>query len=233
MHHHFATSSSASSCTAIVEPPNLLKGRKLDFDEDRSHIWRQKANRYAGSNNPRRFLKPSALMLLMFSSLQMFWWRAPLLSFLTENRKSREQEMDAWSLLQKDLVLLRKREAKGDALYKENKMKAARIGTLTFEPIPKLRRKPLQFELSPNKISELQSSSRVVRLDETAQILPNKKKLQPWIYHNTTISEISEDESDKTRSQTVVYDNDKECIPMEDWQSTFNVRFLPLFLLPL
>ena len=206
-------------------PPQLkLKGRKL-FDEELGR--RARVNSHTGGGNKRKMLKSSALILISLSMLHMFYWRTPLLTYISETKVSKEEEVDAWNLLQKDVEILRRREATRKAERREhNKGNMQRNRRRPFAPIPKLVRTPLDLPALPGQDSSTQfKSAHIIQLDgESKYLQPKQKKLQPWVFANTTTVDESEDDSDLTRSQTVVYDNDRECVPMAEWQTTFHVR---------
>lgn len=217
--NHFAMTT-PPDCMAESPPPSI-KGRKL-FDEDQGS--RTKNSTHPISVRRRSKLKSSLAVLISISILHMFWWRVPLLSYLTESKVSKEQEIDAWILLQKDVEMLLSREAKREARRRRNTKLQMQRNRRGFVPIPKLKRKPFEMQPLPGTDKALQSTvSRVVQLDAKAKPVRGKQeKLQPWVSHNST-NEESEDEPDLTRSQTVVYDSDRECVPMSDWQATFHV----------
>jgi hypothetical protein len=143
---------------------------------------------------------------------------------MAENKVSKEQELDTWMLLRKDVDILQKREAKR-AAHRRQKRKGVTRNRLAFVPVPELVRVPLILQMLPDRPSSLQSPFvRVVGLDSTRNnmLLQNTHtKLQQWVL--PTNSNESENESDTTKSQTVVYDHDHECVPMADWQTTFHV----------
>lgn len=212
--------------SASIESPPSLKGRKL-FDEEYGR--RIRAHIYYGGGRRHKMLTSSVVIFISVSMLHMFYWRAPLLSYLSEGKVTKEQEVDAWNLLRKDTELLRSREAMRKARRRDNKMSLQGNGRRAFTPIPKPRLKPLDFEPLPGISYISQSKSiRMIHLDVKSMYLQSKiTKLQPWLIHNTTYSDEPEDEpEDLTRSQTVVYENDRECVPMADWQTTFHVRLI-------
>ena len=206
------------------ESPDAIKGRKLTYDED-ANDWKRRSS----SNGSSKKLVKSSLLFLLFSSLlHIFLYRTSLTSYITENRTSKEYELDAWSLLQKDVEALRRRDMKREARRRENRRKTPkkyiRRNRLAFVPLFQLRQKPLNLQIMPSNNDHLQySSRRVFQLESTSR---NKEiELQPWLYLDETNSE-SEDEPDVSRSQTVVYDNDQECVPTENWQTTFHVSLI-------
>jgi len=145
------------------------------------------------------------------------------MSFMSDTKLNKEQDLDAWTLLQKDVDLLRSRQAKRNSRRREKpKKKAVQRNGLFFMTVPKLRRKPLDLQI-PSIDASLQSIyRRVVPLDASHILQPKQRKLQPWIFYNTTYPGRIQDEPDMTRSQTVVYESDQNCIPMAEWQSTFH-----------
>lgn len=219
--NHFAMSP-PRDCAA-VESPAALKGRKLTYDEDISS-WKRRSS-YTGTS--KKLVKSSLLFLLFCSMLHIFLYRTSLTSYMAENKTNKEYELDAWSLLQKDVEALRRRDVKREARRRENRKKAPkrsiRRNKLAFVPMFKLKQKPLDLQMIPSNNEKLQRPSRRVFQLES-RLRHKHTKLQPWLYHNETNSD-SEDEPDMTRSQTVVYDDDQNCIPMEEWQTTFHVSF--------
>jgi len=78
--------------------------------------------------------------------------------------------------------------------------------------------------------------NRMVLLDDGNRDISNEyksSKLEDWLLHGSNIEDGSEDEDLVRRSQTVVWDNDEECVPMSEWQRTVhvsNLSFLVMFL---
>ena len=80
--------------------------------------------------------------------------------------------------------------------------------------------------------------NRMVLLDDGNRDISNEyksSKLEDWLLHGSSgdIEDGSEDEDLVRRSQTVVWDNDGECVPMSEWQRTVHVStlsFLVMFL---
>jgi hypothetical protein len=140
------------------------------------------------------------------------------------NEAGREQEMDDWSLHQTESHAVTRTEIH---TKKEARKHAARRNRLAFVSIPKLKRAPLELKLLPlDDKTPRTRTFRVIRLDGKTELLKSKpKRLQDWLLQNGTITDESEDEVGATRSQTVVYDNDRDCVPMAEWQTTFHVRF--------
>eukprot|EP00804_Cyclotella_cryptica_P011733 CCRYP_011348-RA/>CCRYP_011348-RA protein AED:0.03 eAED:0.03 QI:145/1/1/1/1/0.75/4/1296/327 len=215
---------SPSNCT-VVESPQVIRARKLSFDEDDCsnghHGSRQRTQSYSGGKRHRR-LKSSMMLLLSFSTLNMLWWRTPVLSYMYRlNEAGREQEVDHWSLHQSQSEATNRRKTH---TKRQAKTHAGRRNKLAFASIPKLTRTPLELKLLPFDDKPPRTrTSRVVRLDGKTELSTSKRKrFEEWVLQNQTIYDESEDDLDMTRTQTVVYDNDRECVPMEDWQTTFH-----------
>lgn len=219
---HFAMPS--RDCTD-AESPITLRGRKLSFGEGTSHEnLRTKQMTYSySSGSTQKLLKSSMLLFIPLLMVHMFWWRAPLMSFISGSKMNREQDIDAWTLLQKDVDLLRNRQAKRDPRRSEKTKKALQRNGLFFMAVPKLRRKPLDLQIPSINASLRSIYRRVVPLDASHIVQPKQTKLQPWLLFNTTESDRIQDEPDAARSQTVVYESNQKCIPMAEWQSTFHV----------
>ena len=100
---------------------------------------------------------------------------------------------------------------------------------LPFRPHP--NKKDGRF-LSLPKPTESIKLHRLVYLDGNAEISVAHNFLHDWITTNNTDDEgdASEDGNSVQRSQTVVWDDDEQCIPMSEWQTSIHVR-ARLFLL--
>ena len=220
---HFAMPSRDCS---DAESPIALRGRKLSFGEGtgRANVRMGQMTYCFSSGSNQKLIKSTVLLFISLSMVHMFWWRAPLMSFMSDTKLNKEQDLDAWTLLQKDVDLLRSRQAKRNSRRREKpKKKAVQRNGLFFMTVPKLRRKPLDLQI-PSIDASLQSIyRRVVPLDASHILQFKQRKLQPWIFYNTTYPGRIQDEPDMTRSQTVVYESDQNCIPMAEWQSTFHV----------
>lgn len=218
---------SPSNCT-VAESPHVIRGRKLSFEDEDflngRHGSRHKTqSQLAGKRNRR--LKSSMMLFLSLSTLNLLRWRTPVFSYMHRiNEVGREQEVDDWSLHQRENHAMTRREIH---TKKEARRYAARRNQLAFVSIPKLKRAPLELKLLQlDDKTPRNRTFRVVRLDGKTELLkPKPKRLQDWLLQNETITDESEDEVEATRSQTVVYDNDRDCVPMADWQTTFHVRF--------
>ena len=67
---------------------------------------------------------------------------------MSDTKLNKEQDLDAWTLLQKDVDLLRSRQAKRNSRRREKpKKKAVQRNGLFFMTVPKLRRKPLDLQI--------------------------------------------------------------------------------------
>lgn len=222
---HKMSMTPSPSCPAN-DSPN--RAGKLSFDSDgfiNGHRGRAGPRAHVYTGSKRRKLFRSGIVLAFFTIGQFFWWRRPLSSYINDandNGSKREQEMDAWSLHQSDT---KKRED----LRRDKKKRAAINRKMSFVPIPKLIRRPLQLTFSSVGNSPFRNTfARVIGLDNTTNLKQHKQaNLQGWLSKNETTADAFENESDMLKSQTVVYDSDRECVPMEDWQSTFHVSACP------
>lgn len=165
-------------------------------------------------------------------------------------RDRREEDVDAWNLRHDKLYL---EVSSGDEKETQQQMNSqlTSLGDLTkqsslgasvaeknhviqlkrsFSPFFKDGGRNASLSLQLPYHTDTISFNRMVLLerDEMSTQQNTETELREWLPEKEVdkgMDHVSEDEL-AVRSQTVVWENDRECIPMAEWQSTFRVSLL-------
>lgn len=165
-------------------------------------------------------------------------------------RDRREEDVDAWNLRHDKLYL---EVSSGDEKETQQQMNSQQtsLGDLTkqlslgasvaeknhviqlkrsFSPFFKDGGRNASLSLQLPYHTDTISFNRMVLLerDEMSTQQNTETELREWLPEKEVdkgMDHVSEDEL-TVRSQTVVWENDRECIPMAEWQSTFRVSLL-------
>ena len=144
-------------------------------------------------------------------------------TFRVDDGKKRSTILDQFNEMIKEKEVMKWRKRK-DTQYDDIQLQQLR----SFRPHPNRQHHTDPWKLSLPTPTESIKLNQLIILDGFDGSFSQKEStnLKNWLFYNSSTDNdnLSEDDPELvTRSQTAVWENDDQCVPMSDWQTTVHV----------